>query len=352
MWNVDGSIGGGQIVRTAVAIAALRGVPVSVTNVRRNRGNPGLQRQHLAALMSVERISGGRLDGAVKGATSVTFTPGAAEGPVHERVDIGSAGSTMLVLQAALPLLARRGGTLIATGGTDNPMAPPVDFTREIFAPALVSMGVRPGIEVVSRGFFPAGGGEIVVICLETPRWNGLRRTAWGGPVKIGGTAYASSLPDHIPDRIRTAALRELKSGKGLSADAKAALRQCEFDVQVEVTKGPSPGAGIVMWAEDAQGLRLGAGALGEPKKPSEEVGREAGAWLLAELAAGAPVDRHLADQVLVWAAFASTPSEFVISAVTDHVTSCAQLVREGTGAAIEIEGTGPATVRVRPDLG
>jgi len=349
MWHVDGTIGGGQIVRTAIAIAALRGIPVSVSNIRSSRPKPGLQRQHLGALITIERISGGHLAGAVKGAMSVSFEPGAATGPVRERMDIGSAGSTILVAQAALPLLARRGGTLLVTGGTDNPMAPPVDFAREIVAPALEPMGIRVGIELVQRGFFPAGLGEIRVTCPETPSWKGLSRTAWGGPVRVRGLAYASRLPAHVPERIRAAALKELRSGKGLAADAKSALRECDIDVGIESADGPAPGAGIVLWAEDAAGLRLGASALGELRKPSEEVGREAGAWLLAEIASGAPVDRHLADQVLVWAALAATPSEFTISAVTDHVTSCAQLLREGTGADIRIEGSGPARVTVVP---
>lgn len=348
-WKVDGSTGGGQLPRTAIAIAALRGVRLRVENIRRNRGNPGLQRQHLAALLTVERISGGSLAGCVKGSSWVEFFPGTASGPVRESTDIGSAGSTMLVLQAALPLLARRGGTLTVTGGTDNPMAPPVDWFREILVPALREMGVAPGIELVRRGFFPAGGGEITVSCPATPSWRGITRTAWGGPARIAGVSYASSLPEHVPERIRVAALKELRSGKGLTADAKSALRECEVDVRLDLSKGPSPGAGIVLWAEDARGVRIGASALGERGKPSEDVGREAGAWLLAELASGAPVDRHLADQLLVWAALASTPSDFVISEATDHVKSCAQLLREGAGATIEIEGSAPARVKVTP---
>ncbi|MCC6740426.1 MAG: RNA 3'-phosphate cyclase [Planctomycetia bacterium] len=348
-WTVDGSSGGGQIVRTAVAIAALRGVPVRVTNIRRARGNPGLQRQHIAAILAVERMSGGSLAGCVKGSSWVEFFPGKASGPVREQVDIGSAGSTMLVLQATLPILARRGGTLVVTGGTDNPMAPPVDWFREILVPALRSIGIAPGVELVRRGFFPAGGGEIAVSCPATPSWPGITRTAWKGPAKIEGVSYASSLPGHVPERIRAAALKELRSGKGLSADAKSALRECEQDVRLDLSSGPSPGAGIVMWAEDADGTRLGASALGERGKPSEDVGREAGAWLLAELAAGAPVDRHLADQLLVWAALATGPSEFAISEATDHVKSCAQLLRDGAGARIDVEGTSPARVRVAP---
>ncbi|MCE9582588.1 MAG: RNA 3'-phosphate cyclase [Planctomycetes bacterium] len=349
-WHVDGSIGGGQIVRTAIAIAALRGIPVRIENIRKSRGNPGLQRQHLAAILAVERISGGSLAGAVKGSSWVEYFPGTATGTVRETVDIGSAGSTMLVLQAALPLVARRGGVLTVTGGTDNPMAPPVDFFREILLPALRTIGIPAGVELVERGFFPSGGGEIVATCPATPSWPGFTRTAWSGPARISGIAYASSLPVHVPERIRGAALKELRSGKGLSAEAKSALRECEIDVRIENSKGPSPGAGIVMWAEDAAGARLGACALGERGKPSEDVGREAAAWLLAELERGAPVDRHLADQLLVWAALASSPSEFRISEATDHVKSCAQLLREGAGAVIEIEGSGPATVRVRPN--
>ncbi|MEK7467190.1 MAG: RNA 3'-terminal phosphate cyclase [Planctomycetota bacterium] len=348
-WRVDGSIGGGQIVRTAVAIAALRGVPVRVENIRRSRGNPGLQRQHLAAILAVERLSGGRLAGCVKGSSWVEFFPGTASGLVRESVDIGSAGSTMLVLQAALPLLARRGGTLVVSGGTDNPLAPPVDWFREILVPALRSIGVAPGIELVRRGFFPAGGGEITVSCPATAEWKGIARTSWNGPVRISGVAYASSLPEHVPERIRAAALKELRSGKGLTADAKSALRECDHDVRIELSKGPSPGAGIVLWALAANGARVGASALGERGKMSEAVGREAGGRLLAELAAEAPVDRHLADQLLVWAALASSPSEFLISEETEHVTSCAQLLREGIGARIYIEGATPATVRVTP---
>jgi RNA 3'-phosphate cyclase len=349
MWRVDGSIGGGQIVRTAVAIAALRGVAVRVENIRRNRGNPGLQRQHLAAVLTVERMSGGTLTGAVKGSSWLEFHPGSATGLFRDRVDIGSAGSTLLVMQAALPLLARRGGALAITGGTDNPLAPPVDFAREVLTPALATMGVHAGIELVARGFFPAGGGEISVSVPETPSWKGFARPAWGGPARIAGLAYASNLPAHVPERIRAAALKELRSGKGLTADQKSALREADMDVREECSRGLSPGAGIVMWAEDASGARLGASALGERKKPSEDVGRECGAWLLSEMSSGASVDRHLADQLLVWAALADGPSEYTVAEATEHVTSCAQLVRDGLGTCVEIEGTAPARVRVVP---
>ncbi|NUN49789.1 MAG: RNA 3'-phosphate cyclase [Candidatus Brocadiae bacterium] len=349
MWHVDGGVGGGQIVRTAVAVAALRGIPVSVSNIRRDRGNPGLQRQHLASILAVEMISGGRLTGAIRGSAACTFTPGAATGPVRERIDIGTAGSTLLVLQAVLPILVRRGGTFLATGGTDNPMAPPVDWAREILLPALAPMGISAGIELVRRGFCPAGGGEILASSPATPAWSGLTRTRWGPLAAVRGIAYANNLPSHVPERIRHAALKELRSGKGLSADEKGRLRESEIDVRIERGEGPSAGAGIVLWAEDDAGVRIGASALGELKKPSEEVGREAGSWMLAELAAGAPVDRHLADQLLLWCALASGPSEFRTGVVTEHLRSCAHLLEDAEAAAIAIDGDGPAIVRVVP---
>jgi RNA 3'-terminal phosphate cyclase (ATP) len=171
--RIDGSAGegGGQILRSALALALATGRPFEITNIRAGRKKPGLLRQHLTAVTAAAAVSGTQAPGARLGAGELRFTPGAIA-PGEYRFAVGTAGSTTLVLQTVLPplLVARGPSTLILEGGTHNPYAPPFDFLAKAFLPLVARMGPRVEAVLERPGFYPAGGGCIRVRVEPAPR--------------------------------------------------------------------------------------------------------------------------------------------------------------------------------------
>ena len=166
MKHIDGSIGegGGQILRSSIALSIVTGEPVRITKIRAKRDKPGLLRQHLTAVKAAAAICDAELEGADLRSKEIAFSPRKLK-PGHHRFDIGTAGSTTLVLQTVLPplMLADAPSEVVITGGTNNPKAPPYEFVARTFLPLLRRMGAAIDIELVAHGFYPAGGGEIRV---------------------------------------------------------------------------------------------------------------------------------------------------------------------------------------------
>ena len=161
MLSIDGSFGegGGQIIRTSLALSLITGKAFRVYNVRARRKRPGLQRQHLTAVTAAAAIGGARVDGAHVGSKEFTFVPGAVQ-PGEYNFSIGTAGSTMLVLQAVLPPLlnADAPSLLLFEGGTHNVHAPPFEFIQKTFLPLVGRMGPTVSVELQRYGFYPPGG--------------------------------------------------------------------------------------------------------------------------------------------------------------------------------------------------
>ncbi|HDP88421.1 MAG TPA: RNA 3'-phosphate cyclase [Thioalkalivibrio sp.] len=166
MLSIDGSMGegGGQVLRSSLALSLCLGRPFRMTRIRAARSRPGLQRQHLAAVRAAAAIGHARVAGDELHSQTLEFAP-AGVAPGDYRFDIGSAGSTALVLQTVLPPLLTADGPsrLVIQGGTHNPMAPTFEFIRDAFLPLLVRMGPRLAIALHRPGFYPVGGGELVV---------------------------------------------------------------------------------------------------------------------------------------------------------------------------------------------
>src|SRR6516225_361743 len=164
--GIDGSQGegGGQVLRSSLALALVTGKPVTVDRIRAGREKPGLMRQHLTAVNAAVEICGGHATGAALGSRSITFEPQPVR-PGEYRFDVGSAGSATLVLQTVLPalLIAEGPTTLILEGGTHNAWAPPFDFLEKAFVPLVNRMGPHVEVELDRHGFYPAGGGRFRV---------------------------------------------------------------------------------------------------------------------------------------------------------------------------------------------
>lgn len=335
MVTVDGSEGGGQILRTAVALSAIGGRAVRVVNIRKARPKPGLQPQHLLGVRAIAELCAAQVKGAELNSTEIEFIPGPLSPREESSLDVGTAGSVTLLLQALLPCLAAAGGKrrLILRGGTNVPFSPPVDYMREVLCPALGEMGVSIEVEVARRGFYPKGGGEVRVSVQAQDAPRALRRMERGGLKGIRGVVYSCRLPEHVPQRIAKAAASRLERA-GYAATI-------EYDVNAP---SGSPGCGVVLVAEFERAA-LGADALGEVRKPAEKVGEEAAERLLEEIQSGAAVDSHLGDQLVVWAALARGESQYAASRATDHLRSAVAVTAEMLDTRFALSGEAPVVV-------
>ncbi|MBS7628084.1 RNA 3'-terminal phosphate cyclase, partial [Candidatus Bathyarchaeota archaeon] len=154
--------GGGQILRTAIAFSAVTGIPIEVTRIRARRSPPGLRAQHMAAVSAVAEITGAQVDGLSIGSQRLLFVPSSPKAGSFS-IDIGTAGSVTLVLQALMPIMAFAPGpvSIRLKGGTNNPMAPPFEFLKEVLLPVLKRMGFEAELRLIRRGFYPRGGGIV-----------------------------------------------------------------------------------------------------------------------------------------------------------------------------------------------
>jgi RNA 3'-terminal phosphate cyclase (ATP) len=309
MLEIDGSVGegGGQIIRTAIALAAITGKAVEIRNIRANRPNPGLSAQHLHAVKAVERISGGHTEGLALRSTRLTFSPGTLKGFGGE-IDIGTAGSITLLMQCLIPvaLFANRETSVRITGGTDVNWSPPIDFYVNLFLKALREMGCEVHLDLKRRGYYPKGGGLVNVRVTPTQHIKGIalqKPEQAAGVVK--GISHSCGLPAHVAERQAKSAKRVLKE----------AGYDTEMKTEIEERTKRTTGSGITLWS----GYKSGS-ALGERGKRAEIVGEEAAHAILRELKAPSTVDVYLADQLIPYMALSNGKSETRVREMTKHL--------------------------------
>lgn len=317
--EIDGSHGegGGQLVRTAVALSAITGRAARIVNVRARRDTPGLAPQHLAALRAVASVCDARTEGLEPGSTAIAFSPGPLRGGSY-RFDIGTAGSVTLVLQGVLPALlaSREASRLVIAGGTDIRQSPPVDYVGEVLLRQLSRMGARVGFHVNRRGYYPRGGGEIAVE-VAPARLHPVEWSSPGAVRALRGTAHVANLPAHIAERMREAALAQLGGFRAAARIAVPVLGDAE---------AVGRGGAIVVWAETERAV-IGAARVAELGVRAEALGEAVGRELKADLDAGVTVDAHAADQLLVYLALAGGESSFTVREITSHAHTAMWLI-------------------------
>ena len=340
MLEIDGAYGegGGQLLRTAVALAALTGVATRISNIRAGRAKPGLAAQHVAAVRAVAELSQARVDGLALQARQIEFTPGRLRGGSF-RFDIGTAGSMMLVLQALIPVAIVGGAAcqVAITGGTDVRGAPPLDYVRQVLLPLLRQMGAKLDLEVRRRGYYPRGGGEIEIsfsrATLQPQRWENPGRLR-----RVGGIAHIANLPSGIAERMRDAALLQLSLAR-VTATIDTAILGREQAI--------GRGGAVVIWAETGDTV-LGAGLVAERGVRAETLGETVGRDLTDDLAAGVALDVHAADQILVYLALAGGESSFTARTLTGHARTAMWLIEQFLPVRFETSGMeGKVLVRV-----
>jgi len=335
--RIDGSMGegGGQVLRTALALSLTTRRPLEITRIRAGRQKPGLMRQHLTAVQAAAAVGSAHVKGAEIGSRELRFEPRALR---HGSFDfsVGTAGSTTLVLQTILPALALAGGpsTVRLRGGTHNPMAPPFDFLERAFLPLLGRMGAAVDAVLVQPGFYPAGGGECIVTVAPVRRLRPLELLERGEVKRRAARAVVSKLSREIAARELAVVSRLL----GWEAE------------KLEAVSVDSAGPGNVLTLEIESGgvteVFTGFGEKGTSAEAvAEKVAREARAYL----AAGVPVGEHLADQLLLPMALAGSGA-FRTTPLSRHSTTNIEVIRAFLPVAIDVDrdGSPGCVVRVR----
>lgn len=339
--EIDGSMGegGGQVLRTAVALSALLKKPIRVFNIRAKRSNPGLRPQHLAAVKTVASLTGAKTEGLEVGSKQILFTPG--EVNVSDvMLDVGTAGSVPLVLQALMPVLAfsPRESSLVLKGGTNNPRAPPIDYIREVLVKALDAMGYRVGVAVERRGFYPRGGGIVRFNSRPVEFLKSFSLTEFPELKSIRILVYSARLPRHVAERIARSASSEVSRRLRVGP-----VVEYEFMTGEERNAPLDPGCGIIILGILENNVVFASSALGERGKPSEKVGGEAALEFVRQVELKAPVDRNLADQLVVYAALAKGVSALRTCEVTMHALTTIRLMELFLPVKFQVEG-GPGS--------
>ncbi len=287
--KIDGSMGegGGQVLRTSIALSLITGRPLEVTNIRAGRRKPGLMRQHLTALNAATEISGAQVQGASVGSTSIRFSPGSIK-PGTYCFSVGTAGSATLVLQTVLPALVLASGPshLTLEGGTHNPMAPPFDFLQKAFLPLLNRMGPKVDAVLEKAGYFPAGGGRFTVTIDPVERLFPIEVPERGKPLYHRARATVCQLSPRI-------GRRELDTVKNRLNWTDDCLEL------VELHRSNGPGNVLVIETGFEQVTEVFTG-FGERGVTAENVAKRTANEARSYLVSDAPVGEHLADQLLL----------------------------------------------------
>ena len=331
MIEIDGSYGegGGQILRTALALSALLNRPLTVHQIRGKRKNPGMGRQHLTAVEALGKIAGARVEGGALGSQTLSFIPkGISPGDYHFR--IGTAGSITLLLQALLLPLSQsqKNSKLILEGGTHVPWSPPFHYLQEILFPALRLMGVSVKGHLERWGWYPRGGGILNVEIQPGFGLNPLSLVNRGDLKKIRGLSASSNLPHPIVERQRDEALRRIE--KGMKVEGEITL----------LPDAPAIGQGsFLLLVVEFEKVTAGFSALGQRGKPAEEVAKEALLSLQNYMESEGCIDPHLADQLVPFMALAKGRSSFTTSRITEHLLTNLWVVQQFLDVKISRQG-------------
>ena len=320
MITIDGSYGegGGQIIRTSIALSIVTKSDVTIRNIRSNRPEPGLKAQHLNAVKTAVAMTNAKVTGLKPGSTELTFKPHGIHSGYYE-VDIGTAGSITLLLQCLMPAAVITTGPIILdiTGGTDVAWSPPVDYLSNVLLPLLTAMGMDYNMQVLKRGYYPRGGGKVrFEIDPSKLTIMDIERES----CTIKGISHCSNLPEHVV--------------RNQEQSAKIALEHVGYgsSIGMESSHFLSTGSGITLWCG-----HIGSAALGKRGLPAKKVGRTAANEMIKELDSGASVDVHLADQLIPYLGLARGGS-FCVREVSEHTRTNIWVVEQFLDVTFNIE--------------
>lgn len=331
MLEIDGSQGegGGQILRSSVALATVSSTPIRVFNIRAGRKKPGLMRQHLTAMRAAAKVCDAELVGADIGAKELTFTPGKIRGGEYT-FRVGTAGSTSLVFQTILPalLVADEPSKVTLQGGTHNPSAPPYPFLKQAYLPLLNRMGASVTSKLNRHGFYPAGGGEVEVSIEPCPKLGSLQLMERGEIKSRRVRAICALIPGSVGER----ECRVIKRKTGWDDEC--------FRIE-PVTESNGPG-NIVVAEIEMPNITEVFTSFGKVGRPAEAVGKDVAREIQRYLAHDVPVGEYLADQLLlpmaIGKAAGSGGGQFRTMSLSRHATTHIDIIKRFLDVEINVE--------------
>lgn len=345
--TIDGSYGegGGQILRTSLALSALTQKPVRIERIRAGRSRPGLRPQHLTGVKVAQAISDAEVKGAQVDSMVLSFVPKGLRGgdftfDVSE--DRPSAGSMTLIFQTALPALffAERKSTLrIIRGGTHVPMSPPAEYIQRVFLPTLTLMGASASFEVKRAGWYPKGGGEARCEVIPVQSISPIEIVERGNMRQVTIVSAISNLKRSIAERQANQAFKRLVE-----------LGIPKGSIKIEIVELPSIGQGTMLFLlAEFENAIAGFSSLGEIGKPAERVADEAADELTSYLQSGAPIDARLCDQLVLYMALANGRSCIRTEKLTMHAHTNMWVIEHFMPVKFEVKGNigEPATICV-----
>lgn len=327
MIEVDGSYGegGGAVLRIATALSAVTSKPVHITNIRSGRPKPGLMPQHLNAVKAVAALSNASLSGLELGSTDIIFNPRSLSGGDY-KIDIGTAGSITLILQAFMIPAAFAVGpvTISITGGTEVRWSPSVDYLENVTLPILRLMGYKAQMNILQRGHYPRGGGFVELRIDPIKKLKPLIASDAKFDL-INGISHAVKLPVHIAERQAKSAEEILLNG-GYNSTIKIKTTE----------KAIGPGSSIFLWTNSL--TPVSGSAVGEPGKRAEKVGAEAAKEILYHISRRSAVDRYMGDQIIPYMALAGK-SKVKTAELTQHTLTNINVTEKFIKRKFHIEG-------------
>ncbi len=336
MLEVDGSqkSGSGTILRLSVAMAAILKEPLHIRNIRQKRPQPGLKPQHLEAVLTAAKLCNAEVKGAELGSRELWFYPDEIIGGRIE-AEIATAGSIPMLLITVLPICAFAKSHVhihVSKGGTDVSHSPTINYLSYVLLPVLGKMGLKASLTVHKYGYYPRGMGEVSVEVQPNPKLAPLDLEEFGVLKSVEGLSVCTFLADRRVAERQAEAASNLLKARGHGANIRAVN-----DSSNPLQKGSS----LTLWAKTDTDVLLGGDAIGELRKPSEAVGREAAENLLREVEAKAAVDVHLADMLVPYMALTEGASVFLTRSMTDHLETNMWLAQEILGVKFETSKVG-----------
>jgi RNA 3'-terminal phosphate cyclase (ATP) len=338
--HIDGAQGegGGQMVRSSLALALVTGRSVEILNIRAKRKKPGLMQQHLTAVRAAAEVGGAEIASDSLHSERLLFRPGKVSGGNYA-FKVRTAGSATLVMQTVLPALltAPNESHLTFEGGTHNSMAPPFEFLAKAFLPLVQRMGPAVVTQLFRPGFYPAGGGRFAATIRPAPLGR-LELTERGNLLDQRVRVLLAHLPPHIGKR-------ECDT----IANATGWTAQSMLVEEVKNSHGPGNAVMIELEAEHVTEVFTGFGRLGVR---AEEVAAECLHEAQDYLSAGVPVGPHLADQLLLPLGIATYQGTgggtFRTMALTQHALTHLDILRRFLEIKIDVREIGENNVLVQ----
>ena len=333
MIQIDGSLysGSGTLLRYAVALATLVRQPLHMIRIRAKRDNPGLRPQHLQAVRACAFLSDGQLEGDRVGSGEILYRPGKALKHGDFQWDIGTAGSTAMLAFTLIPiaLFAERPCRFSLIGGLFQDFAPSAFHVQEVLVPTLQKMGAVVQLQMLQPGYVPKGQGHLVLEVKPLATFlKPLHMVEQGVMKEISGISLSSHL-------------EEAKVSERMAKRCQKLLEENGFDPKIEILHDQTAlqkGAALFLKAQTETDCLLGADQAGSPGRRSEAIAESVVRFLLEDLLTGATTDRHLADQLILFAALAAGRTEYLIPRITDHVEANLWLVEKILGAKVKLQ--------------